>query len=273
MEKVRIKIKDIVDKIYNFYSIICRPLLIVELCYLILIFTGHLTEVKAKVNGIELESMQYRGATLYWEAGNPMPKEKLEVFFTVMDSLSDDVVPKYSLSQNHASFFYLTVDEYYFGELTKGSSSDAIAYANLNEVFLSPVIVDSNRFDGQKNLSLFQYGPWVSFDNSQIYNDGDFAMVLIHEYVHTVQMFRHISFLRDYAEDVGWQGKTKPEEDDDFYKVLSDYSLTDPLEDMSETFQYSYLCGNNLEALSEVRLQYIDEFWDVAREEYCRDFH
>lgn len=273
MEKVKIKIKDIVNKILVFFNTISIPILVVELCLLVLLLSGHVTEVKAKVKGVELESQKYRGATLYWETRNPMPEERLKVFYTVMDSLSDDVVPKYSLSRNHTSFYYLTVDEYYFGELTRGSVSDATAYSNINEVFLNPSFVDSSRFNGQKNLSLFQYGPWARFDNSQIYNDGDFAMTLVHEYVHTVQMFGHISFLMDYARDVGWQGYTKHEEDDDFYKVLSDYSLADPLEDMSETFKFSYLCGNNLEDLSEVRLQYINEFWSIPREEYCRDFH
>ncbi len=231
------------------------------------------TEIRARVNNIQLESIEYRGAKLYWEVGNPMPEERLEIFYTVMDSLADDVEKKYSLGENPTTFFYLTAEEYYFGKLTRGHGFSASAFVSGNEVFLSPLLVDSNN-DNIHIVSMNQlrYGPWERFEENQVYDDGYFAMVLIHEYVHVVQN-NHRFYLWEYAKSVGWQGDSKPDEDENFYKVLSSYSLENPNEDMSGTFMYSYLCGNNLEALSEVRLEYIQEFWAVPREEYCRNFH
>jgi hypothetical protein len=230
------------------------------------------TEVKAKFVGVPLESLEYRGAKLYWESGNPMPEHRLEIFYKVMDSLSDDVNEKYSLEKNPTDFFYLTAEEYYWGDLTFGHGFKADAFKRRSEVFLSPDLVDSNNNNVLINLDQFRYGPWRRFDDNQTYDDGYFAMVLLHEYVHVVQ-FNHLEYLNSYATDVGWQGDNKHEKDENFYSVLSSYSLKSPSEDMSETFMYSYLCGNNLEALSEVRLQYIDDFWGVPREEYCQNFH
>lgn len=246
---------------------------IVCMLYLILMLVCKLEpQVKAKVNGIQLESMEYRGAKLYWEKGNPMPQERLEIFCTVMDSLSDDVNEKYSLENNPTDFFYLTAEEYYWGDLTFGHGFKADAFQTGGEVFLGPTLVDSTNDSVLTNLKQFRYGPWKRFDDNQVYDDGYFAMVLIHEYVHAVQ-YNHPGYLSEYAVNVGWQGDNKPEEDENFYSVLSPYSLENPSEDMSETLMYSYLCGNNLGVLSEVRLQYIEDFWAIPREEYCRNFH
>ena len=229
------------------------------------------TEVRAKINNIQLESLEYRGAKLYWEVGNPMPEERLKVFLTVMDSLADDVDQKYSLGQNPTDFFYLTAEDFYFGKLTRETRPGILAITIRNEVFLSPLLVDSNNDKMQiVSIDQFQNGPWKQFEDSQFFDNGYFAMVLIHEYVHVLQ-HNHKSYLLEYAKSVGWQGEGKPDEDENFYRVLSSYSLENPKEDMSETFMYSYLCSNNLEGLSEARLRNIEEFWAIP--EYCRNFH
>ncbi|KUK66873.1 MAG: hypothetical protein XD87_0441 [candidate division WS6 bacterium 36_33] len=262
---------DIVIGIFELVSAIV--LVIVAWVPLFFLFLSSESEMKTEVvNSIELESLKYRGAKLYWEDGNPMPEERLEVFYTVIDSLSDDVKEKYSLDRNPTDFFYLTAEEYYWGELTGGVERKVAAFQRGTEIFLSPLLVDSNNAGPYTSFNAYLYGPWEEFDSNQIANDGDFAMSLVHEYVHVVQ-FYYPEFLSKYAKDAGWQGDTKPEEDEMFYRVLSSYSLENPSEDMSDTFQYSYLCGNNLEALSEVRLQYIEDFWAIPREEYCRNFH
>jgi len=260
---------EIVSDILNTILI---ALAVIMLVLLVLPFLGLKTEVQAKVNEIELESLEYRGAKLYWEVGNPMPEERLEIFYTVMDSLADDVEEKYSLGQNPTKFLYLTADQYYFGDLTGGIGIETIAFERGEEVFLSPFLVNSTRMGRYMKFRPYVHCPRTVYDSNQCLSDGVFAMILIHEYVHVVQ-FNHESYLGEYAKSVGWQGDSKPDEDEDFYSVLSSYSLKKPSEDMSETFMFSYLCGNNLEALSEVRLQYIEEFWRVPREEYCRNFH
>lgn len=251
--------------VYRFFQFVMIGVWVVLICSVLLRCSGSETEVKAKINNIELESLQYRGVTLFWETGNPMPKEKQEIFFEVMDSLSEDVVEEYSLDRNPVDFFYLTPEEYYLGDLTGGIDLEVGAFQRGPEIFISPLFVDSN------NPSIYTT---LNIEMSEIYkpNDGDFAMALIHEYMHIIQ-FRHLGYLTDYTEDVGWRGNSKPKEDENFYRVLSSYSLESPKEDMAETFGYSYLCGNNLDALSEVRLQYIDDFWAIPREEYCRNFH
>lgn len=260
------------DIFFNIFTVVETTTVIILFIILIVKISGFETEVKAKIEGVPLESLKYRGAKLYWESGNPMPEHRLEIFYEVMDSLSDDVTKEYSLGRNHTDFFYLTAHSYHWGELTGGNCFDAVAFQRGTEVFLSPILVDSNNSDVLINPNQFRYGPWERFDDNQAYDDGYFAMALIHEYVHVVQ-FKHSGFLSNYADDVGWEEGVKPEENEAFYSVLSSYSLTNPSEDMSETFMYSYLCGNNLEALSETRLQYIEEFWSVSREEYCRNFH
>jgi hypothetical protein len=260
------------DIIFGIFEFVMIVVIVGLFCWVILLVSGFETEVKAKIHKIELETLEYRGAKLSWEAGNPMPKERLEIFYTVMDSLSDDVNEKYSLDNNPTEFFYLTAEQFYTGELTGGNGLEVLAFERAGEIFLSPLLVDSTKMGPYTSLSSYVYGPWPRYDSNQCQNDGDFAMSLIHEYVHVVQ-FKHESYLREYAKSVGWQGDSKPKEDEKFYSVLSSYSLENPSEDMSETFMYSYLCGNNLEALSEVRLQYIDDFWGVPREEYCKNFH
>jgi hypothetical protein len=266
------KKKSFNDIAYSVFEIFMTVGIVIVAGWTIILVSGFQTEVKAKVNSIQLESLKYRGAKLYWESGNPMPEHRLEIFYKVMDSLAEDVAKEYSLERNNTDFFYLTAHSYYWGDLTGGNCFDAAAFQRGTEVFLSPVLVDSNNNDVFFSLEQFRYGPWQRFDDNQAYDDGYFAMVLIHEYVHVVQ-FNHLEYLNSYANDVGWQGENKPEENENFYSVLSSYSLYSPSEDMSETFMYSYLCGNNLEGLSEVRLQYIDDFWGVPREQYCQDFH
>ncbi len=250
MEKVRNK--NFVDLTKNVCNFICSRILdlisVVLICFLILVLMGRATEVVARVGGIELDSLKYRGATLYWEAGNPMHNEKLEVFYTVIDSLTDNARKEYSLDENSIKFYYFTDKAWEY--FTSDIDVEILAYQAGGEVFLGPESVNSDQIDSNNEL----------------------AVTLIHEYVHAVQS-SHQDYISYYARDVGWQGNEKPEEDENFYKVLSDYSLENPLEDMAETYGYSYLCGNNLEDLSEVRLQYINEFWSVPREEYCRDFH
>jgi hypothetical protein len=260
------------DIFFDVFVVVGTTIIIVLFIILVVKIFGFETVVKAKIGGVPLESLKYRGAKLHWESGNPMPKERLEIFYTVMDSLSSDVNEKYSLENNPTDFFYLTAEEYYWGDLTYGHGFEADAFQRGTEVFLSPTLVDSTNNTVLFSLEQFRYGPWKRFDDNQAYDDGYFAMVLIHEYVHVVQ-FNHSDYLNSYATDVGWQGDNKPDEDEKFYSVLSSYSLENPSEDMSETFMYSYLCGNKLEALSEVRLQYIDDFWGVPREEYCENFH
>jgi hypothetical protein len=260
------------DIFFDIFVVVGTTTTIVLFVMLVVGISGFETDVKAKVGGVPLESIEYRGAKLYWESGNPMPEHRLEIFYKVMDSLADDVTKEYSLGRNPTDFFYLTAHSYYWGDLTGGNCFDAAAFQRGTEVFLSPVLVDSNNNDVFFSLEQFRYGPWQRFDDNQACDDGYFAMVIIHEYVHVVQ-FNHSEYLNSYASDVGWQGDNKPEEDENFYSVLSSYSLENPSEDMSETFMYSYLCGNNLEGLSETRLQYIDDFWGVPREQYCQDFH
>lgn len=265
--------KKSLEIVLNILNIVLIALAVILAVLRVSSLFGLETVLRAKIYNIQLESIEYRGAKLYWEVGNPMPKERLEIFYTVMDSLAEDLSEKYSLGENPTAFFYLTAEEYYFGKLTRGTGFGTSAFESGKEVFLSPLLVDSNKDNIQiVSMNQFRYGPWERFCDNQVYNDGYFAMVLIHEYVHVVQ-FNHESYIREYAKSVGWQGDSKPDENENFYSVFSSYSLENPREDMSETFMYSYLCGNNLEILSEVRLQYIQEFWRVPREEYCRNFH
>jgi len=91
--------------VYRFFQFVMIGVWVVLICSVLLRCSGSETEVKAKINNIELESLQYRGVTLFWETGNPMPKEKQEIFFEVMDSLSEDVVEEYSLDRNPVDFF------------------------------------------------------------------------------------------------------------------------------------------------------------------------
>ncbi len=238
------KEKNFGDLVCGFYSFIGVVAVVVELCCFILMISGFETEMKVKLFGIELESLEYHQAKLYWERGNPMPKERLEIFYTVMDSLSEDVTVEYSLDENPTDFFYLTeetITRLY--EIDPGN----IAFARGGEVFLEP-ITGSEKID-----------------------DGLFAMILVHEYVHVIQ-YNHESYLNEYAKDVGWKEEI-PQAEENFYKVLSQYSLENPHEDMSETYMFSYLCGNNLEALSEARIQHVEDFWGIPREQYCQNFH
>jgi hypothetical protein len=229
----------------------------------------------------EFETLQYRGATLSWEVGNPVPEERIEIFYRVVDSLTDDIRGDFAIGgENIMDVTYLTESSYYWGTLT-GNVPNSVAAKMwpTNKIYLSPTLVDSNQplnLNGYRNSP---YGPHESFHATQAYDAGYFAMVLVHEYVHVVQQ-NFPEFEEEYAIEVGWIkeefGFDRPAEDEHatFFNVLSSYSLYSHIEDMAETVMYSYLCGNNLERLSEERLRYIDEFWGTNnRQEYCQDFH
>ncbi len=203
------------------------------------------------------DSVKYRGAQIYWEEGYPLPDEKLEIFYIVVDSLTDDVHVKYSIAENRMRVYYLAKEET-FGSLegTEGATAfyrratNAFGKGAADNIFLSKTLIESD--------------------------NNSFAMALVHEYLHMIQ-HSVPGYIEEYALDVGWlqEGETfyHPVEDPDFFMVLTDYSLTSPFEDMSDTFMFSYLCVIELESLSEARNQHIDNFWSIPREEYCRNFH
>lgn len=197
-----------------------------------------------------LDSLSYREAKLYWEKGYPLPEEKVDIFYQVVDSLSDDVQEEFSIPENRMKVYYLGKEGTY--EEIFGPDSAACHNRASRSIYLNRVLMEDH------------------------YNNGDFAMILVHEYIHALQ---HAipEYLEQYAQDTGWVREAddfyQSEESVNFSKVLSTYSLTNPREDMAETYMYSYLCGNNLGRLSETRMLYIDSFWAIPREEYCQNFN
>lgn len=237
---------------------------------------GSVIEVSCGVPLGELKSLEYRGVDLFWEEGHSMPEERLEIFYRVIDSLTDDLQYKYSIKTHEVTFYYLTEESYYAGSIGPFPLNSSACQRG-DEIFLSPLLVDSNRPLYHNEYQVSQYGPRQNFNDYQVYDPGFFAMVLVHEYVHIVHTDLP-QYHQEYWEDVGWEkneeGFLKPEDEEShFYNVLSDYSLYNPSEDMAETYMFSYLCGNNLEDLSEARLQHVEDFWGVPREQYCQNFH
>ncbi len=193
-------------------------------------------------NSSSYKTVEYRGATITYPK-NVFPEEKLLVFYTVVDSLNDHVKEEFSIKKVPMNVYVNMVTlETFFDRHLAGT-----AVGSSLSIFLKPC-----SYNGELN-------------------NGDLAMILVHEYVHIIQ-FDSPNFLQDYEEKIGWN-QYEATKSESFYRVLSDYSLTSPSEDMSETFMYPYLCGNNLDALSSERLVEALSFWKVPREEFCRNFN
>lgn len=188
------------------------------------------------------KTVEYRGARITYPRGL-FTEEKLEVFYTVVDSLNDDVKPEFSISKIPLRIYVnkesigTCLYKYLAGATVKSSMS----------IFLKPCIYNG------------------------LSNNGGLAMILVHEYIHLVQ-YEYPETLESYEENVGWVESSKKREDT-FYSVLSEYSLTNSAEDMSDTFMFPYLCGNNLSGLSQERLNELLSFWSIPREEFCRNFN
>lgn len=187
-------------------------------------------------------TVEYRGASISYPK-DIFPEDKLVVFYTVVDSLNDDVKTEYSIENNPMNVYVnmVTLETFFDRHLAGKAVGSSLS------IFLKPC-----SYNGELN-------------------NGDLAMILVHEYVHIIQ-FDSSNFLKDYEEKIGWH-EYKATKSESFYRVLSDYSLTSPSEDMSETFMYPYLCGNNLDALSPQRFEEALSFWKVPREEFCRNFN
>lgn len=249
---------------------------------------GYLEDLEVKINFMlqsdckvssgfplgKFEVIEYRGVELFWEEGNPMPNERLEIFFIVIDSLTDDVKYQYSMNKHEVRFYYLSWDSFYSSRITpSGLSFSSVAFHREGEIFLNGGFLDSS----QPSLYWYKgsYGPHKSFYDLQIVDSRYYAMTIVHEYVHAIQFYMP-NYFREYSRDVGWEIDNdlyiRPNEDSDFYKVLRSYSIINPWEDMADTYMVSYLCDNNLEILSETRCRYIDNFWGIPRDQYCKDF-
>lgn len=194
-----------------------------------------------------LDSLTYGDAKLYWQRNHPLPEENLEVFYQVVESLTNDVKEEYSITNNSMRVYYVERDKTY----VRICNEDSLAcyHPPTDSIYISRGLIENR-------------------------DVGFYAMVLVHEYVHVIQ-FAHTEYLNQYALDTGWvengNSFSQPEHDRNFFMVLSQGSLQSPFEDMANTFMFSYLCGNNLEALSETRRQYIEGFWDISREQYCQN--
>lgn len=180
----------------------------------------------------------YRGVTLYYHEGE-LSEQRLNVIYTVIDSLHDDVVDEYSMNNFSVHVFFETDEDEYVGRYNKNHPGSIFLSQHIREL-----------------------------------DDGYFAMVLVHEYIHLVQFQGKKSFLSNYCRDTGWDEKDLSEYREDWssHGVMSDYSLVDCHEDQAETYHFAYLCGNNLELLSDVRESYALSFWKVPREEFCQNF-
>lgn len=186
-------------------------------------------------------TVQYRGATITYPK-DMFSKEKLKVFYTVVDSLTDDVNPEYSIGNVPMNVYVnrMTLESLFESHLA------GTAVSTSKSIFLKPCT-----YNGELN-------------------DGDLAMILIHEYVHIVQ-YTSPSFLRNYEDKIGWN-KPESERSENFFSVMSNYSFKSSSEDMSDSYMFPYLCGNTL-FLSPERLEEALGFWNVPREEFCRNFN
>jgi len=222
-------------------NIVFLLVFLIEICFLVKILQETKLGIYFIKNSNSYETVEYRGASITYYK-NEFPKERLYVFYTVVDSLVDDVNPKYAVGKYPMNVYIFKRN------------------------FLDFIDGNIAGFANRRNMSIFL----KSLLFAPEFNDRDIAMTILHEYVHIVQ-YGNDEYMTYYAEKVGW--KDPPEERDlSFFKVLDDYSLTNPLEDMASTFMYSYLCENNIEALSQERKEEIFMFWSVPREQFCRSF-
>ena len=217
------------------------------------IFVLSITVEERKVGNIIIrnlksyETVEYRGARFTYYK-KEFPEDKLYIFYTVVDSLIDDIKPKYAIGQYPMDIYLYKKSLLKRYNLDFYNEDNVLAFADESSrsIYLQPLIFESGS------------------------TDGDFAMLLLHEYTHIVQYGNH-DFLSDYSEKVGWNVEASDRQDT-FSKVLSSYSLTNAKEDMAESIMLSYLCGNNLSALSEERLEFVLNFWSIPRQEFCRNF-
>lgn len=230
-----------------FKKIVANVLISLLLVFLTIFIFLLVIDRDPRVLFMRLDSQSYREAVIFWEKEQPLPQERLEVFYRVVDSLTDDIQQEYKIPSNIMEVYYLSKDRY--GRF--GGVEGSLAFCDGGSIFLSEDLVE-------ENLS-----------------DGVFAMVLVHEYVHVVQQ-ANPGYVDQYALDTGWiqQGDSfyQPKEDINFFNGVWDSSLSIPQEDMADTFMFSYLCENALGRLSEERKQHVDRFWGVPREEYCQHF-
>jgi hypothetical protein len=197
----------------------------------------------------EYINLSYREANLYWLEGYPLPEERMEIFYEVVDTLSDDINERFQIENFQMEVYYLGAPGSYYDLLDK--THETLALETYGTIFLSEEVIT----------------PQV--------NHAFFAMALVHEYVHVVQHYEP-EYLEQYAQDVGWEkiptGFSYSKENPNYTKVLSSYARKNPWEDMAVSYMFYYLCGNNLDNLSQERFEYAYDFWGAPQEEVCKNF-
>lgn len=187
------------------------------------------------------ETVEYRGASITYYK-KEFQEDKLYIFYTVVDSLVDDVKPEYAIGENPMNIYMNRKSPFDFLD------QDILAFAR------------------ESNMSIFLKPQFFDYK----LDDGHIAMTLLHEYIHIVQ-YGNPNYLDNYSKRIGWDDVLE-KRNQSFYMVLDDYSLENSSEDMASTYMYTYLCGNDLWTLSDDRLEESLAFWSVPREEFCRNF-
>lgn len=222
-----------------------------------------------------LSCFEYRNMSIC-EGKEKIPKDKLEVILSTIDSLHDNVTEKYSMKNNPVCLLYLSEHDFY---TTFNVYQDAYALAGewSDNSFLIAISTRSLDEVKERNNGFIQYYDYNMKNPNRFFDKNFLSRAIVHEYVHIMQI-KYPEFLNTYALAVGWEqngDSYKPPENpgEDFLKVNCEYALTNPLEDQAESLSDPFTCSSNSELLSPERQSFFMRFWNGPREVYCKEFN